>query len=160
MRKRKVKPGKQFYWERFSEENDPNNGNYLSPLAKAAFNNRLQTFDYKISGELLRFDSTNARAIYSATSEYIKTLKPVIQDAKIKMLRRNPAIRKFLNSSIESHNLPTRLLHLLKDLEAERILDVAENWHTRLYFKRGIGNSSLQILITLFDKNGCFTLTL
>lgn len=129
-------------------------------MAKAAFKSRLQTFDYKINDALLRFDSNNAQAVYAATSEYIKCLKPIIQDAKIKMLRRDVLTRRFLNSSIESHNLPTRLVHVLKDLEAVKMLDVAKNWHTRLYFKRGIGNASLQILITLFDKNGCFILTL
>ncbi len=76
------------------------------------------------------------------------------------MLRRDPAIRKFLNSSIESHKLPTRLYHVLKDTGANTIFDVARLWPRRLLFKRGMGNSSLQILITLFDKNGCFTLTL
>lgn len=160
MGKKKIKAKKQFFWERYTEASDPNNIHYLSPLANAAFENRLQEFEYSFVNEKLKFDAGNARDIYAATSEYIKNLKPIIQDAKIRMLRRNPAVRKFLNSSIESHNLPTRLYHVLKDFGANTIIDIARLWPRRLLFKRGMGNSSIRILVTLFDKNGCFTLTL
>lgn len=160
MRKKKQKAKKQFFWERYTEASDPTNFHFLSPLVKAAFQSRLQPFNYKINRENLKFDGGNARDLYAATSEYIKNLKPIIQDAKIKMLRRDPVIRKFLNSTIESHNFPTRLYHVLKDVEAKKMLDVARLWHERLPYKRGMGNESIKILVAVFDKHGCFTLTL
>lgn len=160
---KKNKKGKlkhQQFWERYTEDADASHGNYLSPLVKAAFATRLQNFNYRIHGEDLRFDSTNAHAIYTATAEYIKTLKPIVQDAKIRMLRRDVTIRRFLTSSIEKHNLPTRLVNVLRKSGAKTMQDVARGWQNRLHYKRGMGKESIMLLASLFDKYGCFTLTL
>lgn len=160
MKQKKGKIKHQQFWERYTEDTDASNGNYLSPLVKAAFASRLQYFNYRIHGEDLRFDPGNAHSIYTATAEYIKSLKPVVQDAKIRKLRRDLTIRRFLNSSIEKHNLPTRLVNVLKEFGARNMQDVARGWHERLLYKRGMGNESIMLLVSLFDKNGCFTLTL
>jgi len=160
MKGKKAKSKKQQFWERYTEEADASNGNYLCPLVKAAFACRLQYFNYRIHGEDLRFDPGNSHAIYSATAEYIKTIKPILQDAKIRKLKRDPSIRRFLNSSLENHNLPTRLLNVLWKFGAKNMQDVARGWHERLLHKRGMGNESIMLLVSLFDKNGCFTLTL
>lgn len=160
MKKKKGKIKHQQFWERYTEDVDASHGNYLSPLVKAAFASRLQNFNYRIHGEDLRFDSRNAHAIYSATAEYIKALKPIVQDAKIRMLRRDITTRRFLTSSIAKHNLPTRLVNVLHKSGAKTIQDVARGWHERLHYKRGMGKESIMLLVSLFDKNGCFTLTL
>lgn len=160
MKKKKGKSKHQQFWERYTEEADASNGNYLCPLMKAAFNSRLQYFNYRIHGEDLRFDPGNSHAIYSATAEYIKTVKPIVQDAKIRKLRRDPSIRRFLTIPIDKHHLPTRLVNVLQDFGVRNMQDVARGWHEHLLYKRGMGNGSILLLVSLFDKNGCFTLTL
>lgn len=160
MKRKKAKSKKQQFWERYTEEADASNGNYLSPIVKAAFASRLQYFNYRIHGENFRFDPGNSHAVYTATAVYIKSLKPIVQDAKIRKLRRDPSIRRFLNSPLEKHNFPTRLLNVLQEFGAKNMQDVARGWHERLLYKRGLGKESIMILVSLFDKNGCFTLTL
>ncbi len=159
MKTQTKKPAKrQQFWEHETPETNPVIKNFLSPLSIAVYKNHFKKFNFHLDGQALEVDRSMCMELYSAMHDHTHQQKTILQKAKIKLLKRNPAIKRFLMLPIEKHNLPTRLYHILKNNYCRHLADAAGGGERSLRRMRGMGNGQLSYLMKLFIDNGCGSL--
>jgi len=159
MKQKTKKPAKrQQFWEKETPETNPAMTSFLSPLSLAVYKNKFTKFNFHHDNLILEVDRLMCMELFSAMRDHTREQKAILQKAKIKLLKRDPTIRKFLIAPLEKHNLPTRLYHTLKSDYCSCMEDVARRGEYRLKRLRGLGDDGLKLLIDLFYKNGCIIL--
>lgn len=136
-------------------ENNPILFHFLSPLELAAYKNKFQPFKYNLDGVMLDIEPHMSKELYWQSKRHAIKLRQLLQKSKQKILKQDPKLKRFLHKPLKSHNLPTRMYHILKFNGCYNMSEVAQKGEAGLKRMRGMGKVQIAHIMKLFMDNGC-----
>jgi hypothetical protein len=140
--------------------NNPQLAYLLSPLELAAYKHPSGPFTFYLHDEAIIIEPHMSGAIRRLSKKHVAALRSVLQRARQKELAQDPAIRRFLHQPLKTHNLPTRVYHVLRGAGCLTLADVANRGEPGLRRLRGMGNRGISAIFKLFNDQGCGSLFL
>lgn len=136
-------------------ENSPILLHFLSPLELAAYKHQFQAFKYNLDGIILDIEPHMSKELYWQSKRHVIKLRQLLQKSRQKILKQDPELKRFLQKPLKSHNLPTRIYHILKFNGCYNMAEVAQKGEAGLKRMRGMGKIQIAHIMKLFMDNGC-----